>query len=91
MDTSTRLNINGQAIGDEERLLSAKEVSIEVGFSRPLVYKKMANCNFPPCHRISEGRVAWLESDIKIYRSMSQESFDHIYRSRLIEQQEQAA
>lgn len=45
-------------------LLSIKDVTRRVGLSRATIYHKVNSGDFPKSVRISQARVAWLESEV---------------------------
>lgn len=47
-----------------DRFLSWKQIKDIVPISKTQVYREMAAGKFPQRYRISENRVAWLESEI---------------------------
>lgn len=47
-----------------DNLLRIGEVRARTTLSSATIYRKIDKGTFPPSHRISEGLVAWYESDI---------------------------
>ena len=47
-----------------DNLLRIAEVRLRTTLSSATIYRKIAKGTFPASHRISEGLVAWYESDI---------------------------
>lgn len=47
-----------------DNLLRIGEVRARTTLSSATIYRKISKGTFPPSHRISEGLVAWYESDI---------------------------
>lgn len=47
-----------------ERFLNVREVALRVGLSRSTIYRKVKAGDFPDSYDLSDGRVAWRESDI---------------------------
>lgn len=52
-----------------ERFLRRPKVEEITGLSRSGIYQKMADGQFPKPVRISEGRVAWRESEIAAWQA----------------------
>jgi Predicted transcriptional regulator len=50
--------------GRRDNLLRIGEVKARTTLSSATIYRKIAKGSFPPSHRISDGLVAWYESDI---------------------------
>lgn len=49
---------------EKNRLISRREVQAKTSYSASHIYAKMAKGEFPAPVRISERRIAWLESEI---------------------------
>lgn len=47
-----------------DNLLRLSEVKARTGLSRTTIYRKIGAGTFPRSHQISDGLVAWYESDI---------------------------
>lgn len=54
---------------DKDNLLLFAEVRQRVKLSRATIYRKMAKGTFPKSEPISDGLVAWYESDIDAWVS----------------------
>lgn len=47
-----------------DNLLRLADVKARTKLSRTTIYRRIAAGTFPPSHQISDGLVAWYESDI---------------------------
>ncbi|WP_405598965.1 MULTISPECIES: helix-turn-helix transcriptional regulator [unclassified Pseudoalteromonas] len=91
MDDKLRRTITGDCISENEKFLKLTDVAERCAISKSMVYKLMDDFKFPPCHRITKGRVFWLATDINTWRSMTPEHFHNQFGEQLKAQAEGAA
>ena len=83
MDLNARVNIKGEPISVDDEMISAKKVAELCGVSRSMVYKLVADFKFPPKHKLTETRVAWLKSDVAEWKRLGLEGFFSKYGNYL--------
>ena len=49
---------------ENQRLIRRKEVQSKTGLGASSIYAMMKNGTFPKCLKLSERRVAWIESEV---------------------------
>tara|TARA_B110000211_G_scaffold169752_1_gene191554 strand:- start:1225 stop:1503 length:279 start_codon:yes stop_codon:yes gene_type:complete len=91
MEVKLRKTITGDCISETEKFLKLADVAERCAISKSMVYKLMDDFKFPPCHRITKGRVFWLSTDINIWRSMTPAHFQDQFGEQLKAQAEGAA
>ena len=74
-----RTNLRGEVVTINDRYLGPKEVSEKCSFHRSSIYRLMDKGEFPPSHKISSGRVVWLEADIEEFMRLGAENFKAVY------------
>lgn len=62
------------------RFLRLRHVCEKTALSRSTIYEKMTKGTFPKCFPISDGRVAWLESEIEAWQDALLRATDRLKR-----------
>lgn len=84
------LNAMGVEIDSEDRHVSLKETSIQVGCSRTTLTSMVNNGQFPPKHFMTPGRKAFWQSEINEWKKCGAFEWYRRYGQRYLEQQEHA-
>ncbi|MEG2158176.1 MAG: AlpA family transcriptional regulator [Bacteroidaceae bacterium] len=58
------MNISKEQQAVNQRLIRRKEVQTKTGLGASSIYAMMKLGTFPKCLKLSERRVAWIESDV---------------------------
>lgn len=74
-----RTNLRGEVISINDRFLRPADVAEKCGLHRSSLYRLMDKGQFPKTHKISSGRVVWLEADIEEFMRLGGEKFQEIY------------
>ena len=79
-----RTNLRGEIISINDRFLRPADVAEKCGLHRSSLYRLMGKGQFPKTHKISSGRVVWLEADIEEFMRLGGEKFQEIYGNKQV-------
>lgn len=79
-----RTNLRGEVISINDRFLRPADVAEKCGLHRSSLYRLMDKGQFPKTHKISSGRVVWLEADIEEFMRLGGEKFQEIYGNKQV-------
>ena len=79
-----RRNVRGEVITINDRYLRPADVAQKCGMHRTSLYRLMDKGQFPKTHKISSGRVVWLEADIEEFMRLGSEKFQEIYGNKQV-------
>jgi len=79
-----RTNLRGEVISINDRFLRPADVAEKCGLHRSSLYRLMEKGQFPKTHKISSGRVVWLEADIEEFMRLGGEKFQEIYGNKQV-------